>query len=288
MTPLSDEQKALLSAPLDPSRVQQREQAGRMVSYLEGHDIIAVANTILGFDGWTYRIPMVPRVVHEGIYYDREGRQHPWALIIGGVSVQVGDIEREDVGLCVARPSDNADVLDMAYKGAVTDALKRALRTFGDQFGNSLYDKADGESSGGAGATSGAKAVRTQPVESAPPPPPKPSQRREASQTAPQHAEQVDRYRSQLNAAYMLARDALDRIWGIETRKKQLVQWAPEAVIHTTPGSSHFDANALSTGRLQQLLQAMQAEVEKNTPPAEEPADRSLEESYAPEESPHD
>ena len=27
---------------------------------------------------------------------------------------------------------------DTAYKGAVTDALKRGLRSFGDEFGNSL------------------------------------------------------------------------------------------------------------------------------------------------------
>ena len=33
------------------------------------------------------------------------------------------------------------DHYDTASKGAVSDALKRALRTFGAQFGNSLYDK---------------------------------------------------------------------------------------------------------------------------------------------------
>jgi hypothetical protein len=31
------------------------------------------------------------------------------------------------------------DAHEMAEKGAVTDALKRALRTFGNQFGNGLY-----------------------------------------------------------------------------------------------------------------------------------------------------
>ena len=34
---------------------------------------------------------------------------------------------------------ESADGHETAYKGAVTDGLKRALRTFGDQFGNSLY-----------------------------------------------------------------------------------------------------------------------------------------------------
>ena len=38
---------------------------------------------------------------------------------------------------------DTPDAHDMAIKGAVTDALKRALRTFGPQFGNGLYEHDD-------------------------------------------------------------------------------------------------------------------------------------------------
>ena len=33
------------------------------------------------------------------------------------------------------------EALETAIKGAVSDALKRAMRHFGKQFGNSLYDK---------------------------------------------------------------------------------------------------------------------------------------------------
>ena len=41
---------------------------------------------------------------------------------------------------------ETADSHDTAYKGAVTDALKRGLRSFGDQFPNSL----NGDSSSAA------------------------------------------------------------------------------------------------------------------------------------------
>jgi hypothetical protein len=42
------------------------------------------------------------------------------------------------VGGCVAQ-NDTADQHDMAFKGAVTDAMKRALRHYGAAFGNDLY-----------------------------------------------------------------------------------------------------------------------------------------------------
>ena len=50
-------------------------------------------------------------------------------------------VEREDVGFGDQRGTSAVAVYEMAYKEAVTDALKRALRSFGNQFGNALYDK---------------------------------------------------------------------------------------------------------------------------------------------------
>ena len=49
----------------------------------------------------------------------------------------------------------------MAVKGAVSDALKRSLRTFGNQFGNSLYNKGNESYE-----------------EDSPPPPPRPARPR--------------------------------------------------------------------------------------------------------------
>jgi hypothetical protein len=55
------------------------------------------------------------------------------------VTVTVAGCEpQQDVGGCVAQ-NDTADQHDMAFKGAVTDAMKRALRHFGAAFGNDLY-----------------------------------------------------------------------------------------------------------------------------------------------------
>ena len=49
-----------------------------------------------------------------------------------------GAPSRTDVGFH-AVAEENVEGHETAYKGAVTDALKRALRSFGDQFGNGLY-----------------------------------------------------------------------------------------------------------------------------------------------------
>ena len=56
-----------------------------------------------------------------------------------------GSPSRTDVGFH-AVVEETAEGHETAFKGAVTDALKRALRGYGDQFGNSLYgDAAPGD-----------------------------------------------------------------------------------------------------------------------------------------------
>jgi hypothetical protein len=71
--------------------------------------------------------------------------------IIGGyysarVKITVKDcIPITDEGVCPVQEGRNAratiDAHDMARKGAITDAMKRAFRCYGNQFGNPLYDK---------------------------------------------------------------------------------------------------------------------------------------------------
>ena len=119
-----------LQQSLDISRVKSRRQQGQDVSYLESWDVIDTANNIFGFDQWTTRIVDV-KVEDLGIR----------AI----VEVKVRGVTREDVGFnayAVAEgkaPTKRA--METSLKGAVSDAMKRAFRTFGPQFGNDLYDK---------------------------------------------------------------------------------------------------------------------------------------------------
>lgn len=130
---------ALLAQPLDPSRVRMRESGRGGVPYLEGYDLIATANRIFGFGGWAYRIDECrPTSTAQGAL-----------MYVATCTVEALGVRRTDVGFGIVElPSrgnnagiDTPQAHETAFKGAATDALKRALRSFGAQFGNDLYDK---------------------------------------------------------------------------------------------------------------------------------------------------
>jgi hypothetical protein len=101
------------------------------------------ANTMFGYDGWGYTVTSLEHTA--GIWK---------ALVLTTVNAGGDPVVREDVGVGI--PAQGKDrttgelfpitpaAQETAIKGAVTDALKRALRGYGDQFGLSLYDK-DGD-----------------------------------------------------------------------------------------------------------------------------------------------
>jgi len=140
-SPFTPEQIAQLNQPLDPKRVKHRQGGGGMqLSYLKGHDAIDTANRIFGYGNWGYDLLGVEL---QNVMGEDGG-------VIGGyyaarVKLTVaGCVPVTEEGVCPVQegrnPRARIDAHDMARKGAITDALKRALRCFGDQFGNSLYD----------------------------------------------------------------------------------------------------------------------------------------------------
>ena len=129
-----------LGQPLDPALVSQRKgRAGRSYDYLEGHAVIDQANRIFGFGGWGYELAgdVTLRVIEN---VDTKTGEVKRALAYSApVRVTVpGAAPRADIGFN-AVAEDNADGHETAIKGAVTDGMKRALRSFGVQFGNGFY-----------------------------------------------------------------------------------------------------------------------------------------------------
>ena len=123
-----------LDTPPPKQAIQQRQGGGgRQLDYLPGHHVITEANRIFGVDGWHMEIIDLSQV--GGLYVGRVR-----------VIVDVGDpnddvqrtVSREDVGTGIPA-NDSPGAHDTAVKGAITDAMKRALRTFGEAFGNGLY-----------------------------------------------------------------------------------------------------------------------------------------------------
>jgi len=133
---LSREAKRQLRRPLDDTLVSERlTPTGDVLRYLEGWRAIEQANRIFGVERWGAELvgPVEYRPLPGG-----RNRGVPGGVYTATVRVTVeGCAPHSDVGVGVlAGPT--ADDHATAYKTAVTDALKRALRHFGDQFGNRL------------------------------------------------------------------------------------------------------------------------------------------------------
>ncbi len=129
-----------LSHPLDPSLVSRRTgRKNRTYSYLEGHTAIAQANRIFGHGGWGYEVVGGVNLRDVQMINAETGDLRTSHAYAATVRVDVpGAPSRTDVGFHAVN-GETIDDHETAYKGAVTDALKRALRSFGDQFGNALY-----------------------------------------------------------------------------------------------------------------------------------------------------
>ena len=136
----SENQLKALSYNLDDSRVKTIDKAGMSFKYLETYDIINVANTIFNYM-WDYtisRLDEVARVTNQNGNYS--------ITFSAIVKIKIYDaqrnfIEREDTGVGTGTAKTVGDAIDNASKSAVSDALKRSLRSCGRQFGNDLYSK---------------------------------------------------------------------------------------------------------------------------------------------------
>jgi len=161
-TGFSPEQLAALSAPLDRANVRQREQGRSRVSYLEGWQVIAEANRIFGFDGWQ-RQTMAVRCVAQAERTIGRDQKPGWGVTYTArvrVTVTAGGLApliREGSGAGHGIDVDLGQAHESALKEAETDAMKRALMTFGNPFGLALYDKAQRQVSSAAGQGDGAQ-----------------------------------------------------------------------------------------------------------------------------------
>ena len=131
------EQIAMLQAPLDPRHVKPPPQ-GKYGEYVDGHHVVSEANRIFGHDGWAYEITSLALCsrVETSKPQVRVGYRCTVKAIVAGVTR-----EGAAVGTGFANPDNEADAHESAIKEAETDALKRALRSFGNTFGLALYDK---------------------------------------------------------------------------------------------------------------------------------------------------
>lgn len=136
---------AELSRKLDPAHVRPPSKFGPKGDYLEGWHCIAEANRIFGFGGWSYTLLDCRCVSERDRPIGREAKPGFGVTYTATVRVAVDGVTRDDVGAGHGYDVDCGLAHESAIKEAVTDALKRSLRTFGNPFGLALYDKTRAE-----------------------------------------------------------------------------------------------------------------------------------------------
>jgi DNA recombination protein Rad52 len=168
-------QLAALAAPLDRANVRQREQGRGKVAYVEGWFAVAEANRIFGFDGWQ-RQTIAVRCVAQAERPIGRDQKPGWGVTYTArvrVTVTAGGLTplvREGSGAGHGIDVDLGQAHESALKEAETDAMKRALMTFGNPFGLALYDKQQrevtrsvGENTGQSSASNGTRSIHRSP-----------------------------------------------------------------------------------------------------------------------------
>jgi len=137
-----DKQIQVLKYEIEPSRIKSRTKGNINLSYLEGFDLIETANKVFGHGNWSYTITSLEQVSQE-----TNSNQNIVICYKAVVKLTVYSLDhtkyisKEDVGFGTGIAKMLADAHEGGAKEAVTDSIKRAMRSFGNQFGNSLYDK---------------------------------------------------------------------------------------------------------------------------------------------------
>ena len=138
------EQINALKGPLNRDFVKP-PAPGKFGDYMEGWRAIDEANKIFGHGGWSYDVKSIQETHRE--LCEIKGNNGPyeqWRVsYIATVAVTAGGVTRCDTGggQGQGKPNNLGDAIESAAKESVTDALKRALRSFGYPLGLALYDK---------------------------------------------------------------------------------------------------------------------------------------------------
>lgn len=128
-----------LEAPLNSARISTRDKQGIKLSYIQSWDAIDTANRIFGFLNWGRETVYCKEVCR--YEYNNKSKVGYEAMVAITVTIEGVTVTRHGTGAGSQVATDLFDAIEGAAKEAESDAMKRALSTFGNQFGLCLYDK---------------------------------------------------------------------------------------------------------------------------------------------------
>ena len=137
----------LLNEELSKENVKTRDGIGKQkLSYIASYHAINEANRIFGFGAWATEIMFMHQVDKTVYTKEKEMISISYTCQLK-LTVSNGEktTSHEDIGFGNGVAGNTAygigSCIELATKEAVTDALKRCLRYYGNKFGLSLYDK---------------------------------------------------------------------------------------------------------------------------------------------------
>lgn len=128
--------KFLSTKPLRSEVSTRKGPGGMKLSYMGGDVVTKTLNECFGYDGWSLEVKDKTQL---DPIKDDKGRYHVAFTATVRITHRRTGAFREDCGAGDAIDKSLASASGNALKGAVTDAMKRAARHFGEKLGNSLY-----------------------------------------------------------------------------------------------------------------------------------------------------
>ena len=118
---MDSELSAALSAPFPKEVERQLDKGGITLTYIPVSEGIVRLNEVFGVTGWSYT-----QIKCERDFLDPD-------FLVAHVRLTVGTTTRDGVGGQKIKRTKAGDILDLGdeYKGAVSDALKKAAQSFG-------------------------------------------------------------------------------------------------------------------------------------------------------------
>lgn len=135
---LSPDQIRFLNAPIWGPALRQDPKAAKGNVYIPGNFVLAQLNTAFCFDGWSFEVTRVERVHMEKYQKDGKDQFRALYMVEGVLTVRCQDgttFSRSGIGTDEKTSSNMKDVVSLATKAALTDAIKNAAITLGRQFG---------------------------------------------------------------------------------------------------------------------------------------------------------
>ena len=131
----------LLNEKINPDAIKSRMQNGKKLSYIEGYFAENNANRIFDYN-WSKELISMDKLFDRT--YTKDGKEMYEIAYKSTVRVHIGELEiyRDGTGFGNGSSSVLSGAYELAIKEAETDAMKRALKSLGNQFGIELYDKA--------------------------------------------------------------------------------------------------------------------------------------------------